>query len=116
MKTLMVLISILLITGCLPRSMQPPPKGYESYHSRHPRIKVETIKQDMRECGFPDVYNEAGYFVDDKNGFAQSNICMEKKGYRNIEGRRGVCSSDIFKNTEACQKHLSQTQGKKNQK
>lgn len=114
MKTPFFLLIAFILTGCS-TSWDPPPTGYESYQSRHPRIDVEQIKQDMKACGFPDVISYEDYYHNTE-GFAQSALCMERKGYRNAVGRRGICSVDSFENTETCQKHLSETQGKKNQR
>ena len=70
----------------------------------------------MKECGFPDVLSESHSYLHDKEGYAQSSLCMERKGYREEAVSRGICRVDYFKNTEACQKHLSQKQISKNQR
>lgn len=100
MKTLFPLLFIFILTSCS-TSWDPPPTGYKSYQSRHPRINVEQIKRDMTECGFPDVvsYEEYGHNTE---GFAQSALCMEKKGYKNAVGKKGICSVPDYGKTNAC--------------
>ncbi|WP_146025239.1 hypothetical protein [Moraxella sp. RCAD0137] len=105
MKILIMLTSILLITGCLPRAMQPPPQGYKSYQSRHPRINVEQIKRDMTECGFPDVNNVSSHFVHNHDGYVASNLCMEHKGYKEGSLPRGVCHR--YPDSSPCQARQS---------
>lgn len=105
-----------LLNGCIlfmfaDRS-GPPPQGYKVFQGYHVRDD-EIIKQDMRDCGFPNVINESEYYNTNLNAYVQSNICMEKKGYTK-RGRREICKA--YPETEACQKHLSETQGKENRK
>ncbi|MFB2538289.1 MULTISPECIES: hypothetical protein [unclassified Acinetobacter] len=103
MKKLMILASVLLMTGCISeRDFQPPPKGYEVFQGYHVR-NDEIIKQDMRACGFPDVNNEAEYFNTNKNEYVKSVMCMVQKGYKDPAVGKGICSVYSLKNTEACQ-------------
>ncbi|MDO4223976.1 MAG: hypothetical protein Q4D05_08125 [Acinetobacter sp.] len=102
-----LLVMVLFIISCS-SAFQPPPRGYEVYQNRH--TNDEQIKQDMRECGFPDVNDEFEYFHANKNAYTQSTICMEKKGYVNGSGKAGICSIDSFKSTEACQQYLNKVQ------
>lgn len=111
MKTLFPLLFIFILTSCS-TSWDTPPKGYKVYQTR--KTNDEQIKQDMIACGFPDVQDENSYANNDREGFVGSVICMEKKGYKGTRGL-SICSS-IYSETKACQKHLSETQGKKNRK
>lgn len=105
MKQIITIIMVVALTACSFRGFQPPPEGYEVYKERNLGVSNQTIMQDMKNCGFPDVYHTSEYLVSDRNEFTKSTLCMESKGYRsNRHG--GICKIDSFKNTEACQKHL----------
>lgn len=101
MRLLISTMVALLLAGCnIGRGFQPPPEGYEGFKKHN--ISNEMIKQDMRSCGFPDVYHTSAYYTNNENAFIKSTLCMEKKGY--ITNRYGgICNIDSFKNTEACQ-------------
>ncbi len=92
MKILIMLTSILLITGCLPRAMQPPPTGWEAFHvQKHKNITPETIKKDMITCGFDNPHTS--YIEDDEQGikYIKAILCMEGKGHHNRSLPKGVC-------------------------
>lgn len=93
MKILIMLTSILLITGCLPRAMQPPPTGWEAFHvQKHKNITPETIKKDMIICGF-DNPNSSNIEDDDEQDtkYINATLCMESKGHRKYSLPKGVC-------------------------
>ncbi len=88
MKTLFPLLFIFILASCS-TSWDPPPQGYKIYQTR--KTNDEQIKQDMKECGFPDVHNNNHYFVNYHNEYVASSLCMESKGYRNSSLPKGVC-------------------------
>ncbi|MFC0821401.1 hypothetical protein [Moraxella marmotae] len=102
MKTLMVLISILFITGCLPRSMQPSPYAWELfYKNKKNDTSFEVIKSDMMKCGFDNTTNNTAYMTED--AYIRANQCMEKLGYKHSGPlKKGVCTHELYINQPAC--------------
>ena len=101
------LITALLLSGCnISRSFQPPTKGYEKFYKyRYNDTPSEVVKQDMLNCGFPNVYNNAPMLNHDINAYTKSMLCMVAKGY---DSHMDICEVKHYRTTEACQKHLAQ--------
>lgn len=108
MKLAITIFVALLLTGCnFGRGFQPPPYEYETYYKyKINDTSEDLIKLHMEECGFTSIYDNSEMLIHNKNSLVQAELCMEEKGYKGPSGRGGICSIEIYKNTEACQKHL----------
>lgn len=105
MKTLFCLLTVFILSGCLPRAMQPPPTGWKAFHvQKHKNITPETIKKDMITCGF-DNPNSSNIEDDDEQDtkYINATLCMESKGHRKYSLPKGVCYR--YADKPACQTH-----------
>ena len=94
MKYLMLFLSILVITGCSFSGFHPPPPvdswrfpGAEKYFAPDNENGMfeyfDKQEKDMRACGIDPVMGDSLY--------AESSLCMEKKGW--YEKKGPVCGA-----------------------
>ncbi|MFC0821403.1 hypothetical protein [Moraxella marmotae] len=99
----MFLCIALILTGCLPRAMQPPISNWESFRKpTNKKITSEMIKQDMLICGFDSPYTTYIASNDEFNTqYINAILCMENKGYQRNTLPKGVCYR--YADKPACQ-------------
>lgn len=109
MKTLFILlVGIILLTGCLPRAMQPPPDAWTKYYKQKRYDTPEDIvRKDMINCGF-DNSSDNIHMLLDKNKVelaAKAGYCMIQKGYTtDWDKKHGACNGNLTGKTEFCMK------------
>jgi hypothetical protein len=81
------------------KPFQPPPDLFESFIKEG--VAVEGTKQEMRRCGFANLYygRQRG---DTDNEIAARENCMFTKGFTYLEGYRGMCSLKRGRDLPAC--------------
>ncbi|MFB2538288.1 MULTISPECIES: hypothetical protein [unclassified Acinetobacter] len=107
MKKLMILASVLLMTGCISeRGFQPPPDAWEYfYKQKKGDVSFEIVKNDMLACGFESP--NTGYISsNDKQDtqYIKAMLCMEEKNYQNSSIQQStVCLHPLYQTKPACQ-------------
>lgn len=102
--SVMLFITATLSTGCtayLTRGFRGVADYSDSWVQKG-KNKHDVVAA-MKECGFTNVM--AGYGEDNSNNaFAAKQECMFSKGFKNSEGRGGLCSDPSYRVTlPACQ-------------
>lgn len=88
-------LSGIILCSCA-NFFQPPPYAYAQWIKKN--SSVETVKADMNDCKYPNVY-VVSPSIDD-NDYAKMQICMEKKGYHYKSNIGTFCK--LYPNLPAC--------------
>lgn len=92
-KFCLCVLSLCILTGCLARSMRPPPQSRSYFYKPNKKnVNDELIKSDVEERGCENI----GFVNMSDNKYVESQICMLQKGHKNRAFKKGVCSDLYF--------------------
>lgn len=100
-----VIISFFLccaLTSCFDgRAFRPPPPEY-SVWKKNGKTEEE-VKQEMRDCGYINLYGYGIYGKGTIDDSARRENCMFNKGYKYEDGYKGICGTKNSNAVLACQ-------------
>ena len=84
------------LNACTGKPFQPPPPMFKMFEKKN--ATTENVKEEMLACDFPNVFSgsKTGDTIGD---LARRENCMFSKGFRYIDGRKGICSGQAISDT-----------------
>ena len=88
------------LNACTGKHFQPPPPMFKMFEKNC--ITTENVREKMIVCGFPNVFSGRNS-SDTRGDTARREYCMFSKGFRYVDGYKGICSGRaIPKNATSC--------------
>jgi hypothetical protein len=84
------------LNACTAKPFQPPPPMFKMFERNN--VTGENVKDEMLSCGFPNVFTgrKSG---DTRADTGRRERCMFQKGFRYIDGYRGICNGEAISDT-----------------